>query len=324
MYNIAIYQKQDMHTEIFGMFLEMFIKYKRKIKFTIYYDSVNSFCDYLMYYKKLFGVELCIKKTSELKRDITDYDWVIMLTSNDTIDNEIIKKHSYKIIFIIHYINFVKPYMKYMLSLSPIVKFPNKNKLLKHVLPIYTIDNNYTIKKRNILSIIGLSSYSSKYKDVDDLENLLTTFQNKDLPESKKYKIHIFSRRNQKMIDRFSKYKNVVFFDYLKTESLLRLLKESKFILPLAKKDSMYHHKLLTGSIPMGISNNIPIVMDDTLFNIYKVKGSIIYKSNLTEIMEKLITIPDKEYEFLVSEIIKYKNCTMLENNEVLKDLLFK
>ena len=63
--------------------------------------------------------------------------------------------------------------------------------------------------------------------------------------------------------------KHVRNYPGLSTIDLINKLREIKYILPLAKKSGLFYWQRLTGSIPLSINLNIPLVIDSELEKIY-------------------------------------------------------
>ena len=323
MYNIAFYQKRNTHTEILGCFFEIFLKHRHILKFTLYYDNIDSFCDYVKFYTSLYKWQPSIKNCKNLLNDGKQYDWIILLTSDDNINPDVIKKYGYKIIYIVHYVPFMKQFMKNIITLSEVVK-PTYNCTNLCILPIYKKYDDYTTKKQNILSIVGMSKYNSNFKDIDDLIRVLETYNNDNIPEDKRYTIHIYSRKYKPIEDQLKQYKNVIFHNFIRTNDLIENFRKSKFVLPLAKRDGYYHNKLLTGSIPIGINNNIPVVLDRKLQDYYQLDGSIVYNHSLLEVMDQILYMTDDDYTKLVKQLILQKKKISYKNENLLMNFIKK
>ena len=97
---------------------------------------------------------------------------------------------------------------------------------------------------------------------------------------------------------------------------MIKSLRRAKFILPLAKKGGWFYWQRLTGSIPLAINFNIPMIMDNELAKIYELENtSITYENSMSEIMDDILGIKDEEYYKLVEANVKYK-IDICKNNE--------
>jgi hypothetical protein len=108
----------------------------------------------------------------------------------------------------------------------------------------------------------------------------------------------------------------------LKTIDLINKLREIKYILPLAKKSGLFYWQRLTGSIPLAINLNIPLVIDSELAKIYSIHDcSFIYNTSITEIFEQLMNINKEEYINKMISIMKYKKRIYKRNKHNLLQL---
>jgi hypothetical protein len=102
----------------------------------------------------------------------------------------------------------------------------------------------------------------------------------------------------------------------LNTIDLINKLREIKYILPLAKKSGLFYWQRLTGSIPLAINLNIPLVIDSELAQIYSLHDcAFIYNTSITEIFEQLMNINKEEYINKMISIMKYKKRVYKINN---------
>ena len=173
--------------------------------------------------------------------------------------------------------------MRKSIIVSPLIQSNSLDEVEKnYILPIYRKINNISIANKNNFGVVGTfrfkkSSKNCLDKDMMQIQKLLSMKFKKD------FKIYFFMRRNdwKKLSSYFPFIKNnskIVNFPGLSTISMVKKLEQVKFILPLAKKDGLFHWERLTGSIPLAINLNIPMVVDEALKDIYNLKGCIIYK----------------------------------------------
>ena len=106
----------------------------------------------------------------------------------------------------------------------------------------------------------------------------------------------------------------IVSFAGLSTEQMIKYLHHVKFILPLSKKGGWFYNQRLTGSIPIAINFNIPLVIEEKLATIYGVKDcSFCYQDTLEPLID-LITISKDDYYGKILELVKYKKRITKQN----------
>lgn len=287
---IAMIQITKKHTEIMGCFLELFQNYQ----IDIYYNQEDE-TNYLSYYKDLF--EFRVITLEELYKNISLYKLIIMNTAREIslLPKKIINLYQKKIAIVCH--NHTESYPGYRtISLNPMLSADY------YLLPIYQKNNEINSRKDNVLTIIGLSkNHSYRTKDVGDLFNLLETKKN--------FKLNIITRKNIILEARLKRYPNVTLYQDLNTIELIRLVKESKFILPLAKTSgySPYHRNTLTGSIPLAINNNIPMIIDEKLNQYYGLEGNVTYEKSITEVIDFVLSIKENMYLELIKSVMLTK-----------------
>ena len=114
------------------------------------------------------------------------------------------------------------------------------------------------------------------------------------------------------------KSKKIKAFFGLNTNDLIEKLRSIKFILPISKKGGWFHWQRLTGSIPLAINLNIPLIIDEKLAKIYELNEcSILYKENLTEIFLNVLKMDNSKYHEYILKSVRYKKeiCKMNERN---------
>jgi hypothetical protein len=105
-------------------------------------------------------------------------------------------------------------------------------------------------------------------------------------------------------------------FSGLKTPDLIDKLKSVKFILPIGKRGGWFYWQRLTGSIPLSINLNIPLIIDEKLAKIYGLEFcSILYKENLLEIFESVLKMENLKYHEYILKSVRYKK-EICKNNE--------
>ena len=308
MINFALVQLSKKHTEIFGTFIEI-IKYF-KWELTIYYDKDNDPYTFLNYYNKLFDISLNINQIANLENNRNKHDYFIFTTSSDSPEiSEFFKKEeiSDRCIFVNHNASNYLPYMKKNIQMSPIINLKdNLNPNIKSccIIPYYRqynkIHSNYNSKN---IAIIGAIR------------------PNLDL------NIYIFMRKiDWKVISNRNKFlKNnpyIKFYPGLSTNLLIEKLNEIKFILPLSQKDGWFYWQRLTGTIPLAINLNIPLVIDEKLAKIYNLENcGLLYENRIIEILDSIKSISEEDYYKMVENIVIYKKKQSLINRKNFLDL---
>ena len=116
----------------------------------------------------------------------------------------------------------------------------------------------------------------------------------------------------------------IKFYPGLTTEKMVNSLKKVKYILPLAKHGGWFHWQRLTGSIPLAINMNIPLIVDKKLEAIYDLKGVISYDKSINEVIDAACNISKKDYTQLIFELVEYKKNKYLENKKKLDYIFLK
>ena len=326
MINFALIQLSPKHTEIFGTFIEL-IKYNHW-NLVIYYDINADNYTFLHYYQQHFGT-LDIRHPSLLMNEYKNYNYYIFSSSGDDkrIDN-IFKTPdlSNKTIFVMHQAHHLQPYMKKMIRVSSVINLPPSINT-QYILPIYKSyyrNHNKKAKNKITFAVIGAIRFEksvSKDRDIQLIIDILEKYPDNN------YKIYFFMRNQDwKVITK--KYrillsnKHVRNYTGLSTNDLINKLREIKYILPLAKKSGLFYWQRLTGSIPLAINLNIPLVIDSELAQIYSINDfSFIYNTSITEIFDQLLDINMEEYFNKIISIMKYKKRIYKRNNNNLLQL---
>ena len=321
MINIALIQLSAKHTEIFGTLIEFFLK--KKFNITIYYDLANDPYSFVPYYEKIFKIKLDIKTPDKLLENRYNHDFFIFTSSADDIRlNDWFKlpENSNKCIFIQHQAAHWKEYMKWNITVSPVIQ-PNANNIT--IIPIYKSYSEIHCKtKETNIGLIGAIRPHQNDKDLNILIDLLHRYPNND------YSIYIFMRRmDWKVISNKNPFlKNnprIKVFSGLKTSQLIEKLKEIKFLLPLSKKKGWYYWQRLTGTIPIAINLNIPLIMDKELASIYGLEdSSILYERNVSEIMDRVLGMSDEEYYGLIERQCYWKLDVYKRNVKLISEFL--
>ena len=88
---------------------------------------------------------------------------------------------------------------------------------------------------------------------------------------------------------------------------------ERIYLLPLIKKRS-YYIDILTGSIPLSMSNGIPMILDRQLAQIYRIESAIIYDC-LSDGIQRSLNLAPSDYQCLVREY--HNTCSLVYQSNV-------
>lgn len=317
MIHFALVQISKKHTEIFGTFIEIILYYNWE--FTIYYDKENDPYTFLNYYTKIFETPLHILSTAQLKDNYNKHDYFIFMTSADSPHiPEYFKTQemSNRCIYINHQASFSLPFMKKNIQMSPIIQIKDESKLLSCIIPFYRIYKKVHSNYNSInLAIIGAIRPHQKDKDLTLLLDLL---KNPGL----KLNIYIFMRKmDWKVISNRNKFlrehPNIKFFPGLSSEKMIEKLREIKFILPLSQQGGWFYWQRLTGTIPLAINLNIPLILDKKLAKIYNLEDcGLLYENKISEILDSIISITEEDYYNLIENIVIYKKKQVSNNRK--------
>jgi hypothetical protein len=325
MIHFALVQLSKKHTEIFGTFIEIIKYYNWEL--TIYYDKDNDPYTFINYYNKLFETTLNVYSTAQLQENSTKHDYFIFTTSADAPHiPEYFKtsEMSHRCIYVNHQASYCLPFMKKNIQMSPVINLKDDTttkRLLACIVPFYRqykkIHSNYNSIN---LAIVGAIRPHQKDKDLSLLMDLLKI---QDL----KINIYIFMRKmDWKIISNRNKFlrqhPNIKFFPGLSTEKMIEKLREVKFILPLSQQGGWFYWQRLTGTIPLAINLNIPLIIDRKLAKIYNLEEcGILYENKISEILELITSISEEKYYNLIENIVIYKKQQTSNNRKQFLDL---
>ena len=98
---------------------------------------------------------------------------------------------------------------------------------------------------------------------------------------------------------------------------LLEYLKQTKYI--LARKWPLYKDRM-SGSIPVSISHDIPLIINSDIANDYNIKDiSVTFNTNYSETAP--IVLNDIEYDMRIKKLQEYKKRVIKENKNKMKQL---
>jgi hypothetical protein len=226
------------------------------------------------------------------------------------------KEMSNRCIYVNHQASFSLPFMKKNIQMSPIIQIKDESKLLSCIIPFYRIYKKVHSNYNSLnLAIVGAIRPHQKDKDLSLLLDLL---KNTGL----KLNIYIFMRKmDWKVISNRNKFlrehPNIKFFPGLSTEKMIEKLREIKFILPLSQQGGWFYWQRLTGTIPLAINLNIPLILDKKLAKIYDLEDcGLLYENKISEILESIISISEENYYKLIENIVIYKKKQVSNNRK--------
>lgn len=313
MLNLALVQLSKKHTEIFGVFIELIVV-KLKWDLTIYYNLDDDRYTFVPYYQTLFKTKINVLPTEELKYNRNTHDFYIFTSSIDKLESEYQNKYFLsKCIFVNHQAAHWREYMNRNIIVSPLIHSQNLDStVVKYILPVYkSYSKLHANFNKNNIAIVGAIRLNFKDKDV----NLLLDMIGK---EDLQYKIFIFMRKRDwfnisRKFPVLKNHSNIKVFSGLSTEKMINQLKHVKFILPLAKEGGWFHWQRLTGTIPLAINLNIPLILDKKLASIYGIeKCGVLYDKSILEVINQRISKED--YFKMVEEIVIFKKKIYKEN----------
>lgn len=333
MVRFALIQLAKKHTEILGTFYEIILKNKWDL--TVFFDLEDDNYTFIPYYNKLFNYTIPIRKGRDFESEMDNFDFLIFASSSDDCRFQEYMRNpniSHKCIFVHHQAIHIKPYMIRNISVTPLVTNDHLNSTVsQYILPVY---KSYKaihwkpISNKVIFAVIGAIRGVNSGKTVDRDLNLVQEVLNA-YPEGN-YEFWFFMRKNDwAWIARKHKWlrenKRVVAFPGLKTENMIKVLHQAKFILPLAKKKGWFYWERLTGSIPLAVNFNIPLLIDRELAAIYGLQDcSMCYENSILEIYENLIKMSDDNYYQYIVKIVKYKKDICKQNEKNFFDICMR
>lgn len=314
--HFGMIQFSNKHTEIFGTFIEIIKKYEWVL--TIYYNLDNDEYTFLKYYEKIFG-KLDIRPISQINYDI---DIFIITSSSDYKNNsDIIEQIANKSIFIHHQKLHHKPFMKKTITVSPVIQIADMS-LNEYILPVYRNYKHIHYKSshsssKTVFGIIGgiriLRNGVPTDRDLNQLKNFIEAHPDKN------YEFWFFMRKWD-WIGISNRHKflannpKIVSFSGLSTEQMIKRLHYVKFILPLSKNGGWFYNQRLTGSIPIAINFNIPLVIEEKLATIYGLENCSFCYQDTLEPLINLIKIEKEAYYNKILELVKYKRKITKQN----------
>ena len=277
---IAIIGAFDYHLECAGFLLEMY----NDNNIDIYITQKTNKYNFIEYYSTIFNFNVIYDNFN--KNILYNYDKIFKLTSDDNcLDDK-------KIISILH-LNSKRCKSQQYISLTPYINGTN----IYYTFPIYQPKISNGLKNK-MITMIG-------YYNDSNIDNDLLKFIN--LNNKYIFNFIIWGGNGNKL----KNIKNVNLYSHLKTDVMMDILNNSKYV--LSKKYINYDR--FSGQLGLAMSHEIPLIIDKRTKNNYKLPG-ITFDTNYCEI-KLLDNITKKQYNSLKKEIKLVKD-NILENNKMI------
>jgi len=243
------------------------------------------------------------------KLDENAYDFVIKLSSNDVFNI----KNTNKQISLLHISGWDPPTTKHYITLAPESIVTTKHHF-KHILPVYKGITS-TDPPKNTIVYIG--AFADSYLD-DDLINFIK--------ECAKINYNFIFCVNGTNIfvntALFKQFNNVTVKCNISTPELINLVKTSKYI--LCRKYPHQSRKVFSGCITIGLSHDIPFIMQQEISELYGKLPCLSFNKNYSEIIDTLKIQTEKEYNILKNNHTTAKNDAIVKGKVIISDFLNK
>ena len=107
------------------------------------------------------------------------------------------------------------------------------------------------------------------------------------------------------------------------SDKLNEYLTRLHYIAPLTK-DIQYLYTTLTGSIPLAISQNIPLIISRQLAIIYGLVDQVVYQNSLMEVINYIINLSQNDYRKKQDSLLQVYHNYNIKNRETFKNIMFK
>jgi len=248
---------------------------------------------YVRFFKQLFPDLIELPVTQMNHTLINRYDIVIKLSSNDSVIS-----HP-KIISLLH-LESLKDTSKRYISLTNFIQGTD----IINMFPAYTIHSNSFYN--NVITFVGF--YIDKWCD-EDFDFFI---------KNTKYRFN-FIVWAEHTYPKLSSYSNIQVLQYIETNRLSNILLESKFI--LARKPGYINYDRFCGCFTLAASFKKPLIVDKKTQETYGFPG-LVFDSNYSEILPKLNSMTDSEYDTLVNDMTNFRDTSIKENKSKMDRLL--
>ena len=333
MSKFAIYQKGPRHTEIIGFLINCLQNISQNCHIDIY-NNTDECKNWVEFYSLLFNIPDENRFDSELiYQNYSQYDLIISTTLTDTLHIP----DCDKILYIAHVRSHIfLPFMKKRLTLSPLTA--TVCSVADWTLPVFEVNNSFEpIPKPQKFGIVG-RPFQHFRNMADIIELIKAPHQEAFSIEFIGMSLHIdrtlealgvsssFNQDDVKPMILNMK-KDLIDLNFnrnLPTVQYIQRLMQCKFLLTTVQEGEFYHKDRLTGTIPLAINFNIPLIIDQKTANIYSIDNTmaIIYDKSLLEVIEYALAIPDEEYFDLIRNMRKYKSQHVAKNITVLNKFI--
>jgi hypothetical protein len=323
--NVALLQLSEKHTEIIGGVITMLL---RDSVSTINVFTKKYYSSFVPYYKKLFDKKIIhwffFEDTNEsLYKEVNKNDVIIFLTGYDYEDFE---TPAHKTLLINHSVDHIKEYKNFktcgQVALTPIFK-PKK---IPFFLNVFNVEPSFDESDKMEIFITGLTNPANK--DLDKLEELFEKLHQRDntLPNGRVVKFNIINY--YEIEEQFNKYVDSGLLDIYvdaKANEMMKMLKRSAFAMVIARENSTYHKKQLSGVIPLAISLGVPLLCDNKIAKIYGVsRVSVIHNYNGDYLYRALVNASNKDLTTLKHRVIAFRDKTIIRNKKLRLDCNYK
>ena len=278
---IAIVSEYNFHLECIGFLCELLREYKVSLYITSdNYGYVDFFCE-------LFPNIINVFYNKDVSHLIRSHDTVFKLTSNDSI------LHDPNIISILH-LDGKEDISQRFITLTPKIRGT-------YLFPIYRAQT--TKYYDNTITYVGYFINSWVDNDFDNFINNRNCVFN----------FVVYGEGDYTVLEN---YKNIRVYRGIQTETLVGLIKSSKFI--LSKKFPNYDR--FSGTYSLAMSFEKPLIVDKKTRDIYDFPG-VVFEHEYSEIIEQL-NMSNDDYDVLVGKVKTFNTKTLSDNKDKLTKLI--
>lgn len=290
---IAIVSKFG-HMECLGFLLEAM----KSFDVTVYISQNTDSLGWTEYFAKLYS--FCIIKNLDI--NISQYDKIIRLTSND----ECLEKER-NAISVLHLQSLSRENNRSLrfISLTPYIDGSN----IYYMFPIFTPSPRKCIKSVE-KTVIFIGYYTNENID-EDTDKFI------EMNSSYRFIFIIWGDPNYNYRN-LIKHNNVTLLGGVKTDEMVQLIKDSKYV--LSKKYINYDR--FSGQLGLAMSFEKPLIIDSKTATAYKLPG-LRFQTNYSEI-GNLDEITGDQYDKSVAQIRSFNEEHLAKNTKTIHRLLSK
>ena len=320
--SIALIQLTDKHTEVMGGLISLF--QKTFSDFYIYYEGYPShFCNYYKSVLETKNISIHLRRHKG-KPKIGYHDLYVLVTGLEYIEFNLEKWGipPCRTLLLSHSVDQyseLKGKGAGTFAISPVYK------KVPHFLTYCNLPISKKIVNENKINIF-LSGFTNP--DNKDLSGLRRLFRFLEKNEITNFTFHI---TNYYPIEELEKFSSIckVYVDAT-AKKMMKLLSDANYVMTLAKKNSSYHKKQLSGIIPLAVSTGTPLIVDKDLATIYgfSKKNSVIYPftgmNTIKDVVLSLQEISQKRYSSLRKNLIEMRKKVIKKDSARMKDYVQK